>query len=281
MKIKKIAGYTIKSVLSLIILVLVIFPLAWLLMTAIKTNAEAQAIPVHWIPKKPTIEPIISTWIDKTGYSTEWVKYFLNTIKITIVTTIIVMILGTLIGYGLARFNIKGTPIILIIFIIAQLFTGPALMIPIYALLAKVGLYDTHIGLIIIYILFQTPFAAWLSYSNFQNLPVELEEAATVDGCTQLGAFIRITLPLSRIGIITIGLMSFLLTWSEYPFAVVLLENESKVTISVGLAKFITAVNIYWNQMAAASLIVGVPVLVLLVFAQKYFIKGLSAGAIK
>ena len=118
-----------------------------------------------------------------------------------------------------------------------------------------------------------------MSYSNFQTMPLELEEAAAVDGCSPFGAFLRITLPLSRIGLITVGLMSFLLTWSEYPFASILLEKEINSTVSVGLAKFITAFNIYWNQMAAASLIIAVPILILLVFAQKYFVKGLTAGS--
>ena len=234
-----------------------------------------ERMPVRWLPQAPTLEPIIQTWLDTTGYSTDWPLFFFNTLKITILTVLPVVAIGTMAGYGLARFRLPGTGLILGIFLVAQLFTGPALMIPIYVVVSRMGLYNTHAGLILVYIIFQTPFAVWLSYANYQNMPLELEEAAAVDGCTPLEAFFRITLPLSRISLITVGLMSFLLIWSEYPFASILLETEAYSTVSVGLAKFITAFNIYWNQMAAASLIIAVPVLLLLVFAQKYFVQGL------
>lgn len=271
----------LKSVLAILIIVIVLFPLIWLLLASLKTTEEIQQLPIHWFPGKPTLEPIIQIWLDPAGYSTEWIRYFLNTLKVTLATTIAVMTIGTMAGYGLARFQLPGTSSILAVFLVAQLFTGPALMIPIYVVISKIGLYDTLTGLVLVYIIFQTPFAVWMSYSNFQHLPLELEEAAAVDGCSPFGAFLKITLPLSRIGLITVGLMSFLLTWSEYPFAVVLLEKESNATVSIGLAKFITAFNIYWNQMAAASLIIAIPILVLLIFAQKYFVKGLTAGAVK
>ena len=278
---KSMLRISVKSFLAIVVLIIILFPVIWLFLSSFKTTQEVQRLPIHWLPKKPTLEAFKSVWIDPSGYATHWTRFFLNTIQVTVTTTICVVILGTLIGYGLARFKVWGASYILMFLLVAQLFTGPALMIPIYALLAKIGLYNTLIGLIIAYITFWTPFASWLSYSNFQNIPVELEESATVDGCTPFGAFIRITLPISRTGITTVGLMTFLFTWSEYPFAVVLLESESKTTVAVGLAKFITAFNIYWNQMAAASIIVAIPVLVFLFFSQKFFIQGLTAGALK
>jgi ABC-type glycerol-3-phosphate transport system permease component len=269
----------LRSAVAIGLVIIVLFPLVWLLLTSVKTTGEVQQLPVRWLPQNPTLEPILQTWFDTTGYNTEWPRFFYNTLKVTILTVLPVVAIGTMAGYGLARFQLPGTGLILGVFLVAQLFTGPALMIPIFVVVSRIGLYDTHAGLILVYIIFQTPIAIWLSYANFQNMPLELEEAAAVDGCTPLGAFLRITLPLSRIGLITVGLMSFLLIWSEYPFAAILLEKEINSTVSIGLAKFITAFNIYWNQMAAASLIVALPVLILLVFAQKYFVQGLTAGS--
>ncbi len=270
-----------RTVLAAIVLVIVLFPVVWLLLATFKTTADVQKIPIVWIPKHPTLKPIIEVWLNPSGYSTDWVRFFLNTLLVAVVTTVLVVVFGTIVGYGLARFRLRGSTFMLFALLVAQLFTGPALMIPAYVIISKMGLYNTLIGLILVYLIFQTPFACWLSYSYFQNLPVELEEAASVDGCTPWSAFLIITVPLTRIGAVTIGLMTFLLTWSEYPFAVALLEDKHVLTVSVGLAQFITAFNIYWNQMAAASLFTAIPVLLLLIFAQRYFVRGLTAGALK
>ena len=185
------------------------------------------------------------------------------------------------VGYGLARFEIKGKGIVLFIFLIIQFLAGPAVMIPEFIFISSLGLYNTLTGLILVYIIFQVPFATMLFYSFFKSLPVELEEAASIDGCSVPGIFFKIVLPISKVGIITVATMSFILTWSEYPFANILLESEKNLTISIGLANYISAINIYWNQMAAASVICGFPILLLFLKAQTYFIRGLTAGAIK
>ncbi|MEX2443726.1 MAG: carbohydrate ABC transporter permease [Alkalispirochaeta sp.] len=256
-------------------------PLFWLFIAAFKTQADIQMIPVRWLPKEPTLGAFFAVWLDRTGTGALWTRYFLNTILVATVTTTIVVSLGTMVGYGLARYRLRGSSFVLTVLLVAQLFTGPALMIPVYVVTARIGLHNTLIGLIMVYVVFQTPFASWLSYSNFQNLPRELEQAAAIDGCSPLQAFLKVTLPLSKIGITTVGLMSLLLTWSEYPFAVALLETTEKLTVSIGLARFITAFNVYWNQMAAASIIIAIPVLAILIFTQRYFIQGLMAGSEK
>lgn len=280
-KSNKIIMLIIKDAAALGILLIVLIPLIWLISAGFKTQSDIQQIPIKIFPSTVTLKPFYDVWLDKTGSGTMWLRYFFNTVKIASLTTLIVISFGTMIGYGLARYKLKGSGIILNILLIAQLFTGPALLIPVYVVIAKIGLYDTHTGLILVLLVFQVPFASWLSYSNFQNLPKELEQAAFLDGCSPLGAFLRITLPLSRISISTVGLMSLLLTWSEYPFSVALLENQRNLTISIGLARFITAFNVYWNQMAAASIIIGLPVLLILIFTQRYFVQGMMAGAIK
>jgi multiple sugar transport system permease protein len=275
------AAKLLKSLIGIIMLLIVVIPLLWLVTAGFKTQADIQRIPIKIFPSQITVKPFIDVWFDRTGMGSLWFRYFFNTTKIALITTVFVISLGTMIGYGLARYKLRGSSVILNVLLIAQLFSGPALMIPVYVVISKMGLYDTHTGLILAYLIFQTPFAAWLSYSNFQNLPRELEQAAFLDGCSPLGAFIRVTLPLSRISISTVGLMSLLLTWSEYPYSVALLENQRNLTISIGLARFISAFNIYWNQMAAASVIVGLPILFILVFTQRYFVQGMMAGAIK
>ena len=270
-----------RSVLSLVLLSVIVFPLFWLFVAAFKSQADIQLIPVRWLPEQPTLEAFGAVWLDRTGTGAMWTRYFLNTILVSIVTTTIVVAFGTMIGYGLARYRLPGSSFVLTVLLLAQLFTGPALMIPVYVVMARIGLHNTLTGLMLVYVVFQTPFAAWLSYSNFQNLPRELEQAAAIDGCSPIQAFLMVTLPLSRIGVTTVGLMSLLLTWSEYPFAVALLETTEKLTVSIGLARFITAFNVYWNQMAAASIIIAVPVLAILIFTQRYFIQGLMAGSEK
>lgn len=278
---RRLIGSAIKNLVGLIMLLIVLIPLLWLITAGFKTQSDIQMIPIRILPSSLTIQPFLDVWLDKTGNGAMWLRYFFNTLKIAVITTTIVICMGTMIGYGLARYRLKGASVILNFLLIAQLFSGPALMIPVYVVIARIGLYDTHTGLILVYLIFQTPFAAWLSYSNFQNLPRELEQAAFLDGCSPLGAFLRVTLPLSRISISTVGLMSLLLTWSEYPYSVALLENQQNLNISIGLARFITAFNVYWNQMAAASVIIGIPILIILLFTQRYFVQGMMAGSIK
>ncbi len=278
---RKIGVTTEVYTFSIIILILILFPIVWLFLTAVKPMSEVQQLPIHWLPRNPTFEIMKNTWIDKRGYTTEWVTYFINSIIVAGTTTFTTIILATLTGYALARFNFVGQFYIIILILIAQLIWGPVLLIPIYVIISRLGLYNTLSGLILVYIAFTLPFATWLSYGNFSSMPIELEEAALLDGCSQMGAFLRITLPLSKVNVTTVGLMAFLLIWSEYPFASILLESTSKLTVSVGLANFISAFNIYWNEMASASIIVALPLLVLLLSAQKYFVKGMLAGAIK
>ncbi len=278
---KNLVLKTLRNLFGILMLLIVLIPLLWLISAGFKTQADIQRIPIKILPSTVTIQPFLDVWLDKTGNGAMWFRYFFNTLKIAVFTTSIVICLGTMIGYGLARYRLRGSSLILNFLLIAQLFSGPALMIPVYVVIAKIGLYDTHTGLIITYLIFQTPFAAWMSYSNFQNLPRELEQAAFLDGCSPLGAFLKITFPLSKISVATIGLMSLLLTWSEYPYSVALLENQRNLNISIGLARFITAFNVYWNQMAAASIIIGLPILIILIFTQRYFVQGMMAGAIK
>jgi multiple sugar transport system permease protein len=270
----------VKSATAILIVVAILFPLLWLFFSSFKTSLEVRELPIRWLPQEATFDPLFNFFFTDDS-SNGWLQYFCNTVYVTFTTTLAVMTIGTVAGYGLSRFKLPGTGLMLMVFLIAQLFTGPALMIPVYVTVAAVGLYDTLTGLSIVYIIFQIPFVVWISYSNFQTIPIELEEAAVVDGCTPLGAFFKVTLPLSRISLVTVGVMSFLLTWSEYPLAVVLLEKSSNATVSLGLAKYITAFNIYWNQMAAASLIISLPLLIFLRYAQTYFVKGLTAGAVK
>ena len=272
---------TLLFLTGFVILIVILFPLAWLLINAIKTNAEAQKIPPEWIPNEFTLEPLLNVFFDLDGYATHWGTYFLNTIFVTIVTTFIVVVLSMFVGYGLARFEIKGKAIVLFTFLIIQFLAGPAVMIPEFIFISSLGLYNTLTGLILVYVIFQVPFATMLFYSFFKTIPVELEEAASIDGCSVLGIFFKIVIPLTRVGIVTVATMSIILTWSEYPFANILLDSEKNLTISIGLANYISAINIYWNQMAAASVICGFPMLIIFLKAQTYFIRGLTAGAIK
>jgi ABC-type glycerol-3-phosphate transport system permease component len=268
-------------IILIAVLVVVLHPLAWLLANSVKTNQDAQSLPPRWVAKELTLRPFADILTNRNVYATNWARYFLNTIIVTVSTTVLVVVFSILVGYGLAKFDIRGKTFVLVTFLLIQFLNGAAVMIPEYIFISRIGLYNTHTGLIFVYLLFQVPFATWLFYSFFQTLPKDLEEAAAVEGATVVGILVRITIPLSQVGIVTVSIMSFILTWSEYPFANILLESEQKVTVSIGLANFISAINIYWNQMAAASLIVGLPMLIILMTSQKYFIRGLTAGAIK
>jgi len=188
---------------------------------------------------------------------------------------------SSLAGYGLARYRFRGKLPFLLLILVAQMLPGPALLVPTAVLFSRVGWQNNHIGLILLYAAFAVPFTTWLAVGNFHGQPVELEEAAMVDGCSPFGAFVRVVLPLSRIGLITTFIFAFLMSWSEFPFALVLLQTDDALTVPVAMARLITEFNVFFNELGAATMLFTIPIFILFFLAQRYFIRGITAGALK
>jgi len=270
------------AVIAGVICGFILFPIAWLLITSFKSSAEVFRIPPTFWPHEFTFEPYIKTWQGKhLGGASPWGIFVLNSFKVSLPATFLTTLISSLAGYGFARFKFPGWVILLMIILISQMFPGPALLIPISELISAMGLYNTHLALILLYTSFAVPFTTWLSIGNFRSIPEELEYAAMVDGCSRIGSFFRIALPLSRIGLITTAIFAFLMSWSEYPFALILLERNELKTVPVGLGDYVQEFNIAFNEVGAATIVLAIPIFVLFLLAQKYFMKGILGGALK
>lgn len=276
---KKFRNEVLLYVVCIIIIIVVLAPLLWVGISSFKSITDVQKVPIEYIPRNPTIDTYKFIFFDPRFGN--WEKYIFNSLKISIITTIVVTAAASLAGYAFSRFRFKGASFMLILLLITQMFPGPSILIPIYRIIEKLGLLDTHAAIILVDIMFTLPFAVWLSIGNFENIPIELEEAAYIDGCSPLKAFFRVILPISKIGLVSVAMYTFLLAWAEYIFSLIILSTKLKKTVSLQLGSMASEINIVWNEIGAATVVVSIPLLVFFLWAQKYFVKGMVAGSIK
>lgn len=279
-----IRSITVRNVLFWIILAIlllgVLFPILWLFSNSFKNRMEVYKIPPTWIPKEPTLQAYKNV-IAGIEQSTPWPLFIRNSIIVGVSTSVFATFLASLAGYGFARFRSKGMDAFLIVILFALMLPGPVIIIPLAIIIQRMGLYDKLFGLILTHTALVLPFLTWLSVGNFRAIPPNLEEAALLDGCTRMQAFIRIVLPMARVGLATSTIFSFLISWGEYPFALILLGTREHFTVPLGLATYITEFNTWWDQLAVASLITLIPVLIILSIAHQHIRRGILAGATK
>jgi ABC-type glycerol-3-phosphate transport system permease component len=250
-----------------------------LAISSFKTDADINDVPIEYIPRNPTIEKYIHIFLDP--HFGNWEKFILNSFKICIITTIIVTSIATLAGYAFSRFRFKGASFLLIMFLITQMFPGPSILIPVYRLIDGLGLIDTHMAIIIVNVTLTLPFAVWLAIGSFENIPVDIEEAAYIDGCSPIKTFFKVILPVSKIGIVSVAIYAFLLSWAEYIFSLVILNTETQRTVALQMGTLASEIHVMWNEIGAATVVVSIPLLVIFLWGQKYFVKGIVAGAVK
>ena len=191
------------------------------------------------------------------------------------------MFTGSLAAFAFSRFQFAGKGFFLLVFLLSQMLPGASVIIPLFQMLNAVGLYDTHVGLILVHSAVLLPFVIWLLYGFFQAIPREVEDAALIDGCSRLSALRRVILPLALPGIGATALFAFLGSWNEFFFALILTSSDMTKTIPVGIGLFVGEYNDIWNQMAASAVLFSLPPLILFAFMRKTFVKGISAGAVR
>ncbi|MCC7367170.1 MAG: carbohydrate ABC transporter permease [Chloroflexi bacterium] len=274
------------TVLGLLIFIVLTFPFLWLLLTSVKTDVDSWAIPPQYIPLHPTLEKYQALLAGAAGAATTrelqyWYLYVLNSLYVAIIPAVLSTAIGTLAGYGFARFKFPGASTMLTLLLVGQMFPGPSLFVPIYFLVNQLGLQDSHTALLIIYTAFHVPAATWLASGFIRTIPRELEEAARIDGCTLFQTLLFIVIPLARIGIVTVAILAFMALWGEYGFASIILETQTKYTATIGLVRQMNELTTAFNTIGAAATMMGVPLLVVLMLIQRHFVRGLTAGAVK
>jgi multiple sugar transport system permease protein len=253
-----------------------LFPFAWMLSTSLKTEAEAFRIPPTWIPLKATAFSYIGIWVRK-NFGT----YFFNSTVISLSTALLSTFFGALAGYGFSRFLFKGRRFLIGFFLATQMLPGVLLVGPYFKILSKVGLYDTRTGLIIAFLTICLPFSTWMMKGFIDKVPMELDQSAMVDGCTRMGVFFKIVLPVVAPGMVATILFGFLLAWGDLLWALCLTSSEPMITVTLGIARTVGEFRIIWPMLMAGSLVGGMPAIILYIFLQRLLVQGLTAGAVK
>jgi multiple sugar transport system permease protein len=253
-----------------------LFPFAWIVATAFKDLSETFQIPPTWLPKRLSLENFVKIWtIQSFG------RYFFNSLVISGATTLLSIVLASLAGYGFSRFKLPGGRAMMVGVLTAQMFPGIVLLIPYFTIASRAQMLNTYPVLILAYTSFSLPFCVWMMKGFFDGIPTELDEAAVIDGCSSLGAFLRVVLPLSLPGIVATAIFSFLVAWNEYLFAVVLATRESMYVVTVGIASNIGQFRIQWNELMAGAVLATIPTIILYALLERHLVRGLSAGAVK
>jgi len=252
-----------------------LFPIVWTISTSFKTIKEYYTFPPVWIPHYPTLNNykyILFTW-------TSGLKYLLNSTIVASLNTILVLLISIPAAYGIARFRIGYEN--LSFWILSQRMLPPiAVVIPYFLLFRRLGLIDTYLSLIIVYLPFNIGFAVWLLIGFFEDFPMDVEEAAMIDGCSRLGAILKVVLPIIAPGIVVCAIFCFIFCWNEFMFALILTRETAK-TVTAQLAAFQSPTKIMWGEMSALVVLAIIPVLILALSVQKYLVRGLALGAVK
>ncbi|NQX61552.1 carbohydrate ABC transporter permease [Paenibacillus qinlingensis] len=259
--------------------VAVLYPLLWTLLDALKNN-EQFFLNAPWaLPKFPLLWSNFSYVWSKYNFST----YFLNSVVVTVGSTLLGMILAAMTAYILARYDFKGNKVLLTIYISSMMIPFALALIPLFFLLNDLHLINTWLGLILVYAALNLPFGIFLLVGFYKSLPKEIEEAAIIDGTSHYGTFFRVMLPLSQPGLITVMITNMLNNWNEYFLGVVLTNEPTKYTLPIGLAVMQAEMQyrVEWGPLFAGLLITTLPTLIVYMIFQRQIASGITAGAVK
>lgn len=275
-------NYRIIKVLSRIIIyslvLLAVFlslaPIVYLFITSFKEPDLTFAVPPVWVfaPTAQNYNEVLST----TNFS----KYFMNSVSIALITVAIAIFLGSLAAYGFSRFRFRGNFWLKMGALVPQMLPPIVLVVPLYVLFNRLDWIDTRQALIVSYLTFTIPLSIWMMTGFFDDVPIELEEAAMIDGCSRIGALIRVSLPLAVPGIAATAILAFIYCWNEFLYAVILTGREAR-TLPVIITSFMTNKSILWGRIAASGSLVLIPVIIFALLAQRYLVRGLGKGAVK
>jgi N,N'-diacetylchitobiose transport system permease protein len=273
---KRVAQRAALNIVGLLVLVVMLFPVYWMVATAFKPGKNILTLTPHWFPFPATL----ANFTDAINRAYFWsdVKNSLIIVGSVVALSIVLAFLAAL---ALAKFRFYGRRAFIVLIIAVQMVPLNALIIPLYIMLAKAHQVDKLSGVIVTYLTFVLPFTVWTLRGFMLGVPRELEEAAMVDGCTRFGAFLRILLPLVAPGLVATSIFAFVQAWNEYLIAYVLLSSPEKQTLTVWLASFTTVKGTEWGPLMAGATLTALPVIVFFLFVQRRVAFGLTAGAVR
>ena len=264
-------------ILLAVFLIWTIFPLFWLVSTSFKGDKEILSnTELHLLPQQPTLQHYENAF-GKTHFGT----YISNSVKVTLISSTLVLAAAIMGGYALARYQFKGKKAIMVIMLASQMVPLITAIIPMFVLYSKLQLIDTLASLIITYTATNIPFCMITMSSFFTRIPVSLEEAAQIDGCNRFQSVVRVVLPVMLPSIVAVFVFAFTGCWNELFYSIMMINSEKLRTIPAGLMNFVQKYDIDWGQMSAAASVTLIPVVVMFFAVQKYIVAGLTAGSVK
>jgi multiple sugar transport system permease protein len=269
------------AVFLAVLIVFALLPMAWMLLTSIKTQFAALQFPPEWIPHNPTLTNYFTLLSPQSDVGREFLRYLINSLWVSFASTVLGVTVAVPAAYAFSRFRFPGRNLLFYGVLLRNMFPAVVFLMPLFIMMRWLGLVNTQASLILTYLTFGLPLSIWLLKGFYDNIPVQLEQAARIDGASRFRAFLLIVMPLSSPGIIATAIYSFIQAWNEYVYALTFLNDQSKLTLPVGLQRFFTEYATNWPGLMAASFIMSVPVVALFLVLQKYFVRALTEGAVK
>ena len=259
-----------------VLLVFTLFPLYWTIVTSLKYESDIVSLPIEYLPNPVTLENYVNAW-NNVGFSI----YFHNSIIVAIASMLLVTFFSVFVGYALSRFKFKGKSLFMFMLLSTQFLPAAMLIVPLFIIFREMNLLNNPLSLIIINTTMQLSFNSILMRGFINGIPVELEEAAMIDGCSKIGAIFRVIMPLLLPGLVAVGAFSFVGVWNEFLFAFMFMSSNSNFTLPVGLRSVIGEFSVNYGTLAAGSIIALIPALLMFIYLQKYLVTGLSSGSVK
>lgn len=261
----------VRAILIVLVVAIFVLPLAWMVMASFKTNVD-----IHDTSKTFLFTPVLENYVNVFG-NADYGRFVFNSFWVAMWATGLSLLLGVPAAFAMSRFSMQKSALMVLL---ARIIPGISLLVPWYYVFANLGLVGGYGVLILSHMFVLIPISVYLMMSFFDSMPLELEEASLVDGLTPIGAFLRILLPLSVPGIATAGILSFIFSWNNFMFALVLSGGDTK-TLPVAVFDFVSYASIDWGSIMAATCVMTLPIIVVAVIGQKYIVSGLTAGATK
>lgn len=264
---------------NIIVSFIYIVPFMWALSTSLKTPQKIAELPPNWIPENITFQNYQMIW---TINDNIFIKYFFNSVFVTVFTVVSIVILASLSGYGFSKLKIPFKNFIFILILASLMIPFHALLVPLYSIMKDFSILNTRLSLIIIYVTFRMPFGIFMMRNSFDSIPDSIRESALIDGASEFKTFSKILLPLTFPGLATTAIYAAYMTWNDFIIALIFTTSNDMRTLTVGLSNL--AVGQYgtsWGLLTSGAIVSFIPMILLYVFLQKYFIAGLTSGAVK
>ena len=280
-RLKTRIGAGLRHITLFIAMSIICIPGLWIVLNSFRPTVDIMAKPPVLVPRGLNLDNYRAMFGGAGEGGVPVVQYFTNSLIISVTSTVIAILIGMAGGYAFARYRFRGKSAIFIGLLLTRAVPGVALSLPLFIVMAKTGLIDTHVGLIMVYVAMNVPFTIWLIDGFFRQVPPDLAEAAEIDGCTRWQAFWKVEFPVAKSGVASAGIFAFLTSWNEYALASQLTRSTFSKTMPVGLRDFTSEFTINWGGMCALAVLMIIPALILTFLVQKHLIAGLTFGGVK